>query len=284
MKMLADPSQSTPQKPTALTLRWHERLGLGQLVFLIFLVLVVLSATQLQGPGRSVDFLGNLSRFVARMWPPDFSVLPEVLQSLRETAQIALLATAGAIVLAVPLALAGARNFSPRWLVVLVRLLLNGIRTLPSLIWAVLAVAIVGPNALAGVLALTFYSLGYLGKFFGDALEASDIEIARSLCATGAHPLQAFQYGIWPGLQPLFWSHVLWLIEYNLRSAAIIGYVGAGGIGLQLHIFQEYGQWPQFATVLLVLLVLVTALDFLGERLRFSLGRKLHLTGVQSAK
>lgn len=279
----AEKSSAAPTAPDYPELRWHERLGLGRIVLLVFLLLVALSITQLRGPGRSVDVLGNLARFLGRLWPPDFSVLPEVLHSLIETAQIALVSTAGAILLAIPLALAGAGNFSPRWLVRLVRLLLNAIRTLPSLLWAVLAVVIVGPNALAGVLALTFYSLGYLGKFFGDALEAADIEVARSLCATGAHPLQAFQYGLWPGLQPLFWSHSLWLLEYNLRSAAIIGYVGAGGIGLQLHIFQEYGQWPQFATVLVVLMLVVTALDFLGERLRRSLSRKLHLTRVAKA-
>ena len=90
----------------------------------------------------------------------------------------------------------------------------------------------------------------------------------KLLRALGARTIQSFQYGLWPHAKPLVWSYSLWMLKYNIRSAAIIGYVGAGGVGLQLYTYQEYYQWNKFATVLLFILALVTVLDFLGERVR----------------
>ncbi|MCY7376192.1 MAG: phosphonate ABC transporter, permease protein PhnE [Pyrinomonadaceae bacterium] len=255
------------------TLPLRERFTAFGATLLLFLILVVVSLPALEGAGRELDYLANLRRFAGRFFPPDFSVAPQILKALAETVQIAVMATAFAVVLALPLAVAGAQTVAPRWLNLATRMVLNAIRTLPSLIWALLAVAVVGANSLAGVIALTFYSLGYLGKFFSDAFESVDTEIADGLRQIGADRWQAFQYGLLPQVKPLILSHALWMLEYNIRSAAIIGYVGAGGIGLLLHTFQEFGQWEKFSTVLIFILALVTALDFFGEWLRGKLTR-----------
>ncbi len=255
-------------------LKWHEHLGVLNISLLLFLVAVVCSAGVLRGSGRDLNYLANIQGFLANFFPPDFSVTGQTLLGLWETIQIAVMATAFAIVVSVPIAIAGAQTLSPRWLVFLSRLLMNGIRTIPSLIWALLAVAIVGPNPLAGVIGLTFYSVGYLGKFFSDAFESVDVEVARALRALGARTIQAFQYGLWPHAKPLVWSYSLWMLEYNIRAAAIVGIVGAGGVGLQLHSYQEYYQWDKFATVLLFMFLLVSALDLLGERVRKQIVRK----------
>jgi phosphonate transport system permease protein len=239
----------------------------------LFLILVVVSLPALEGAGRDLDYLKNFRRFAGQFFPPDLSVAPQILSALGETVQIAVMATFFAVILALPLAVAGAQNIAPRWLNLVTRMILNAVRTLPSLIWALLAVAVVGPNSLAGVIGLTFYSLGYLGKFFSDAFESVDTEISDGLRSSGADRVQAFQYGLLPQVKPLILSHALWMLEYNIRSAAIIGYVGAGGIGLLLHTFQEYGQWRKFSTVLIFILALVTALDFFGEWLRGKLMR-----------
>ncbi|MGI8885232.1 MAG: phosphonate ABC transporter, permease protein PhnE, partial [Pyrinomonadaceae bacterium] len=214
----------------------------------LFLVLVVVSLPALEGAGRDLDYLTNLRRFAGQFFPPDWSAAPQILDALGETVQIAVMATFFAVILALPLAIAGAQNIAPRWLNLTTRMILNAVRTLPSLIWALLAVAVVGPNSLAGVIGLTFYSLGYLGKFFSDAFESVDTEISDGLRRVGADRIQAFQFGLLPQVKPLILSHALWMLEYNIRSAAIIGYVGAGGIGLLLHTFQEYGQWQKFST------------------------------------
>ncbi len=255
-------------------LKWHQQLGVLNVSLLLFLVAVISSAGVLRGSGRDLNYLANIGGFLANFLPPDFSVTGRTLLGLLETIQIAVMATAFAIIASVPIAIAGAQTLSPRWLVLSSRLLMNAIRTIPSLIWALLAVAIVGPNPLAGVIGLTFYSVGYLGKFFSDAFESVDIDVARALRALGARTLQAFQYGLWPHAKPLVWSYSLWMLEYNIRSAAIVGIVGAGGVGLQLHTYQEYYQWDKFATVLLFMFLLVSALDLLGERVRNQIVRK----------
>jgi phosphonate transport system permease protein len=267
--------QRPPDTPAFREIKWHQRLNVMNVSLFIFLLAVVFSLDVLRGSGRELDYLVNLSRFASNFFPPDFSVAGRTIRALGETFQIAVMATLFAIVLSVPLAIAGAQTLSPRWLVIVARMIMNCIRTIPSLIWALIAVAVVGANPLAGVVALTFYSMGYLGKFFSDAFESVDVDVARALRALGARMIQAFQYGLWPHAKPLIWSYSLWMLEYNIRSASIIGYVGAGGVGLQLYTYQEYYQWDKFAAVLLFILVLVSLLDFLGEWVRKQIVRRV---------
>ena len=219
-------------------------------------------------PICAVDVWGNLTRFVGYFLPPDTSALGPALRGLLETAQIAVIATFVALILSLPLGLASSRNLSPRPLVLTTRLLLNGVRTVPSLLWALLGVVVVGTNPVAGVVGLSMYSIGYLAKFTSDALEAADVRVPRALRRAGASPIAAFRHGLWPQVRATTWSHALWMLEYNVRSASIVGYVGAGGIGTWLQTYQEFGQWSRFATVLLIILVVVTVLDLLGEAVR----------------
>lgn len=235
---------------------------------LVLLLAVLFSLPVLQPAGRDLDYAANISRFLSRFWPPDFSILPQVLPSLVETLQMAVLAAIASAVLAMPLAIAASRSIAPRPVVAATRLAMSFIRAIPGLIWALIAVAIFGANTLAGVIALVIYSLGYLGKFFSDAFESADPAVSKALRATGAGRLQAFQYGIWPQARPLVWSHTLWMLEYNIRSATIIGYVGAGGIGAWLYTYQEFYQWDKFAAVLACILAAVILLDIAGSRLR----------------
>lgn len=265
--------QKAPGQPLPAT-PWYQRLNLLNTTLLIFLMGVIFSSSQIEGNERELDVWQNLGRFLADFFPPDLSILGQTGAALMETVEIAILATFFAILLSLVIGLGAAQTIAPRWLVVSMRMLLNVIRTIPSLIWAVIAVAAMGANALAGVAALTLYSTGYLGKFFSEAFESVDIKVARSLRGIGADSLQAFQYGIWPHAKPLIWSHCIWMLEYNIRSASIIGYVGAGGLGLQLHAFQEFHQWDRFATVLICILCVVTLLDFLSERVRRRITRR----------
>ncbi len=256
-------------EPTGLPpIAWHQRLNVTNVSLILFLIAMAASLPAMRGSGRDLDHVGNLTRFLRRFFPPDFSVSGQIVEALVETIQIAVMATFFSVVLAFPLAVAAAQTLSPRWLVAIARMVMNCIRTIPSLVWALIAVAIVGPHPLAGVLGLSFYSLGYLGKFFSDAFESVDLEVARGLRAIGAGRIQAFQHGLWPNTRPLIWSYSLWMLEYNIRSASIVGYVGAGGVGVLLHVYQEFYQWDRFATVLIFILVLVTLLDLAGEWVR----------------
>jgi phosphonate transport system permease protein len=234
----------------------------------LFLVAAVASLPVARGSGRQLDYLGNLTGFLQRFFPPNFSDWRPLLDAMVETFQMAVLATLVATLVSIPIAVAAANNISPAPVVRLARFLLVCIRSIPGLIWALLAVAVCGANPLAGIVGLSIYSMGYLGKFFSDAFESVDKGVAEALRATGADLIQGFQYGIWPHAKPFIWSQTLWMLEYNIRSASIIGYVGAGGIGIWLHTYQELGQWDRFAAVLCCILAIVLVLDFAGERIR----------------
>jgi phosphonate transport system permease protein len=264
------PSGRGPVERPALP--WHSRFDLVSVTSLVLLAALVGALVTIDGPRRDVDVLGNLVRFVGYFLPPDPSALVPALGGLVETVQIALIATAAAVAVSLPLGVAASRNLSPRPLVLATRLLLNVVRTIPSLLWALIGVVLVGTNPVAGVIGLAAYSVGYLAKFTSDALEAADVRVPRSLTRAGAPRVAAFRHGLWPQVRATAWSHALWMLEYNVRSASIVGYVGAGGIGTWLHTYQEFGQWERFATVLLVILVVVTVLDLLGEAVRARLG------------
>lgn len=276
---MAPPDQNKNEPAPAPPLRlperpWYEQLNLLNTTLVIFLLLVLFSGFQIDGNDRNLNVWRNLGSFLRDFFPPDLSVLPQTGAALIETVEIALLATFLSIILSLVIGLCAAQTVAPRWLVVTTRMLLNFIRTIPSLIWAVIAVAAMGANAVAGVAALTLYSIGYLGKFFSEAFESVDRNVARSLLGIGADSVQSFQYGIWPHAKPIIWSHSIWMLEYNIRSASIIGYVGAGGLGLQLHAYQEFHHWDRFATVLICILIVVTLLDFLSERIRRRIARR----------
>lgn len=262
-----DPNQPTPSDIVP-GMKWYERLNALNITMLVFLLAVAFSSPVMEGSGRDLHYLENIARFLGAFVPPDLSVLREAIGALGETIQIAVMATFFSILVSFPLAAAGSQTIAPRWLVICARMTMNTIRTIPSLIWALMAVVVVGANPLAGVIALTFYSVGYLGKFFSDTFESLDTDIAKGLRAIGADSVQAFQHGMWPHAKPLVCSYALWMLEYNIRSAAIIGYVGAGGVGVLLHSYQEFRMWDKFAAVLLLILALVTLLDFLGEWVR----------------
>ena len=257
-------------------LPWHSRFDLLGITFLLFLLGALGALPSIEGSGRDLDYWGNLSRFSSQFFPPDWSILDRTLEGLLETVQIALVSTLLAILISIVLSIGAARTIAPLWLLWPTRMILNVIRTIPSLLWALLAVVIVGSNPLAGVIALTFYSVGYLAKFFSETFEAADTDAQQALRSLGASPLQAFQYGLWPNARPIIWSHCLWMLEYNVRSASIIGYVGAGGIGLHLKLYAESADsWNKFSLVLLCILVIVTVLDFTGEKIRQSIREKL---------
>lgn len=220
------------------------------------------------GAARIFGNLGSAGDFLQRMFPPDPTVMPTIAASLVETVQIALLGTTLAAALALPMAMLAARNVSPRPLRWLARLALNSLRTVPSLIWGLFFVAMVGLGPLPGVLALTFYAAGYLGKFYYEGIESIDPRPRIALRAVGASALQRFRYGVFPQVTPLLLGFTLYMFEYNVRAASILGVVGAGGVGYYLYSYVNSFHYDRAATALLLLLLVVTAIDAASSRLR----------------
>ena len=255
--------------PDMLDRKWYDRLNFLNVLLVLFVFLTIFSGKNLLQEKRPADIMAGLDYFFKKFFPPDFSDFELILGSLGETFQIAIVSTFIAVLLSLVIALAASRNISPTWLVQSTRMFLNLTRTLPSLIWAFLFVILFGPTPVAGVFALTFYSLGYLGKFFSESIESMDIKVARGLKLIGANPLQAFLYGLWPNVKAQVWSHSLWMLEYNIRSASIIGLVGAGGIGMELNKSMEMASgFQKVTTILICILAIVIVLDLLGQAIR----------------
>ncbi|HYH20128.1 MAG TPA: phosphonate ABC transporter, permease protein PhnE [Azospirillum sp.] len=204
-----------------------------------------------------------------RLWPPDLAYAPTVQQALVETLHIAMLGTLLSIVMAVPVALLAARTITPsKGLNWLAKLVLVSSRSVNSLVWALLFVAVFGPGALAGVLAIAFRSVGFVGKLLSEALEETARGPVEALRAAGAPWLSIMTKGYWPQVQPAFWSIALFRWDINVRESAVLGLVGAGGIGLVLNSAMDLFQWDRVATALLAIFAVVVLAEVLVTHVR----------------
>jgi phosphonate ABC transporter permease subunit PhnE len=217
---------------------------------------------------RLVEGAPFMLDFVRRMLPPDPSVLGQALHGALQTVQIALVGTTAAAILAVPLALAAARNTAPRWLYYLIRSALNAFRAIDTLVYALFFVAAVGLGPFPGVLAVIVYTATVLAKLFSEAIEAMDPGPVEAVQAAGATRIQVLRWGVLPQLGPEFVSFTLYRFETNIRAAAVLGFVGGGGIGFYIQTYLRLLNYPAASTVLLVLVVMVMVVDFTSSRLR----------------
>jgi phosphonate transport system permease protein len=218
--------------------------------------------------GRMIEGLPFMWDFLRRMVPPDLSVLGNAVRGAVETIQIAVVGTAVAALLALPLGFAAARNAAPRWLFYWARSLLNAFRAVDTLVYALFFVAAVGLGPFPGVLAVMVYTATVLAKLYSEAIEAIEPGPVEAVRATGATTLQVLRWGVLPQLVPQFLSFTLYRFETNIRAAAVLGFVGAGGIGFYIQTYLRLLNYPAAATVLLVLIVLVMIVDFASSRLR----------------
>ena len=217
---------------------------------------------------RMVEGLPYMADFLQRMFPPDLSVLGNAGRGALQTLQIAVVGTAVAAVAALPLGFLAARNVAPAWLFYGVRSLLNALRAIDTLVYALFFVAAVGLGPFPGVLAVVAYTTMILAKLYSEAIEAIDPGPVEAATAAGATRLQVLRFGVVPQLLPLFVSFTLYRFETNIRAAAILGFVGAGGIGFYIQTYLRMLNYPAASTVLLILIALVMAVDFTSSRIR----------------
>ncbi|MGH7393213.1 MAG: phosphonate ABC transporter, permease protein PhnE [Candidatus Rokuibacteriota bacterium] len=237
----------------------------------LFVVLAVLAWAAWDtgaDPVRLARGLPWIADFLRRMMPPDLRVLPAALAGALTTVQIALLGTAVAAMLALPLGFVSARNVAPAPLFHPARAVLNFFRSVDTLVYALVFVAAVGLGPFPGVLAVVAYTTTSLAKLYSEAIEGIDPGPVDAVTATGASGLQVLRFGILPQVLPLFLSYVLYRLETNIRAATILGFVGAGGIGFYLQTYLRLIDYPAASTVLLVTVVMVMAVDWASSRLR----------------
>lgn len=221
-------------------------------------------------PIRFLDGFAALGRFALLMLPPD----PEghamlFLQALGETVAIALLGTLCATVLALPFGLLAARNVVGNLAIhVLARRILDVFRSIDILVWALVWIAVVGLGPFAGVLAIASSDFGALGKLFSETVETSGHRAREGVRASGGGRLHEVRFGLLPQVLPVIAGQVLYFFESNVRSATIIGIVGAGGVGLHIYEAIRTLEWREVSFLVLMVLVTVAVLDWGSSRLR----------------
>jgi phosphonate transport system permease protein len=211
---------------------------------------------------------GNMATLAADFFPPDFSNWELYLKEMIVTVQIALWGTVLAIVCAIPLGVLCADNIVPWWVYQPIRRVMDACRSINEMVFAMLFVVAVGLGPFAGVLALFIGTTGVLAKLFAEAVEAIDPGPVEGVRATGASALQEVIYGVIPQVLPLWISYALYRFESNVRSATVVGMVGAGGIGVMLWEAIRGFQFAQTCALLIVIVVVVSLLDILSQRIR----------------
>lgn len=262
---------ATPRLPTY---RWERRTLKEKLIrFAAYLGSVAVLAWSL----GTLDIFwpwvwsapAEIGDLIRRMSPPDISRGGEILRAMLETIHIATLATLLALVLALPVAYISAQNTTPNAFTLwLGRFILVSTRSVNTIIWALLFVAIFGPGVVAGILAIAFRSIGFVGKLMAEAIEETDRKPVEGIQATGADQSKTVLYAIVPQILPAFLAVTILRWDINIRESTVLGLVGAGGIGLILQGSIDMFAWQTASTVLLAILAVVLFGEVVSAYLR----------------
>ena len=222
-------------------------------------------------PAELLRDSGNMATYLRDFFPPDFRDWRIYTHEMIVTLEIALWGTALAVILAVPCGLASSANIAPVWVYQPMRRLMDATRAINEMVFALLFVVAVGLGPFAGVLALFVHTTGILAKLFSEAVEAIDPHPVEGIRATGATPLAEIVFGVLPQVMPLWISYTLYRFESNVRSAAVVGIVGAGGIGALLWDVIRGFQYAQTMAIMIMIIVPVSVLDLISARIRRTL-------------
>jgi len=210
-----------------------------------------------------------IADYLGRMFPPDWAYSHTLVKPTIETIEIAIWGTALGIVLGLPLGLLGARNITPHLVIYgAARFILNSLRGVSELVFALIFVSAVGLGPFPGILALALHNAGMLGKFYAEAIEAIDPGPVEALQASGANWIQTIVFAIIPQVTPHFITYNLYRFEVSIRAATVLGLVGAGGIGFHLISSIRLFDYRETAVVLIIIVLLVVITDYLGTHLR----------------
>lgn len=242
--------------------------------FAVFLGLAVALSLSLRTVEIIPEFLFDaptqIADLLTRMWPMDLDYYRGGIHAaMMETLHIASLGTLLSLVMAIPVGILGANNIVRfpllNWLS---KLILVSSRSVNTLVWALLFVAVFGPGALAGTICIAFRSVGFVGKLFAEALEESDPGPVEALHAAGAPWASVFLKGYWPQVAPAFWAIFLFRWDINVRESAVIGLVGAGGLGMVLDTALNLFHWDRVSVILLSIFVVVIIAEFVVTAIR----------------
>ncbi|MGG5823805.1 phosphonate ABC transporter, permease protein PhnE [Falsiroseomonas sp. HW251] len=243
---------------------WAARAGFLALALYAFFAMGQLDITW----ARFATGLGEGGRFLARMWPPNFTRWELLVEGLIESIQIAILSSALGIVLSLPLGLMAARNLSPAVVNIPTRAFIALCRSLHYVIVAILFVKAIGFGALAGVAALTIASMGFIAKLFAEAIEEISMKQVEAIRATGAGLGAVLLYGVLPQVASRFTGFCLYQLDSNLRNSTLVGIVGAGGIGGTLFAAFKRFDYDFVCAILIAIIALIFLAEVVSGRIR----------------
>lgn len=247
-------------------MRWTKRL----VTVVIIGALIWFSILQTDiSLGAFLAGIPNMKLFMKEMFPPDWTYFTSITKPMLETVRMAVIGTTLGAILAFPVAFFASRNIMKIPLLYHVaRFIMNLIRTIPELLLAALFVPIFGIGEVSGILAISAFSFGIIAKLLYEAIEAVDPGPPEAMVAVGANKLQWIRYGIMPQVSAHFISYTMYSLEINVRAAAVLGYVGAGGIGLILNNALSFYQYDRVLTIIIYTFLVVLLIDLLGNRVR----------------
>jgi phosphonate transport system permease protein len=263
---MAEAVAAAPLDPVAAL----PRRGLGNLLGW-GLLLGVLALSWKGADMRPLDLFrdsGNMAEYASGFFPPNFKEWRVYASEMLVTLQIAIWGTALAVLCAIPFGLLCAANVAPAWVHQPVRRLMDAARAINEMVFAMLFVVAVGLGPFAGVLALWVHTTGILAKLFSEAVEAIDPQPVEGIRATGARKLEEIAYGVIPQVLPLWISYSLYRFESNVRAAAVVGMVGAGGIGVVLWEIIRGFYYAETCAVLIIIVLTCSAIDLASAKVR----------------
>ncbi len=252
----------------------------GYRIFMLLaaLVAVAWSCTALQMDSIKQNGLQIAVNIVSGILHPDTELLFNLTAAgvpclLVETVCIAFLGTIIGAIFAVPLSFLSASNIVPLPAVLTGRSIIMAVRTVPAFVYGLMFIRVTGPGAFAGLLTMSLCSVGMLSKMYIDAIQDLDVRILESLDASGCNTFQKIRYGIIPQLVPNFLSAIIYRFDMNLRDAAVLGLVGAGGIGAPLIFAMSSYRWNEVGSILAGLIILVLVIEYFSTKIRVKLAR-----------
>lgn len=253
----------------------ERRAGTGRMKWFLFVLLFIPAAWWTANDlglsiGAFAAGIPSLFRLIGRMLPPDITIFPSLVRPMLLTLEVAAWGTLIAVCVSAVLAMGAAKNlFGANPLIYYcTRFILNTLRSIPDLIWALIFVAAVGLGSFPGVLALAVYSCGELGKLYSESIENIDPGPRESMESTGAGSLKVLRWSIIPQIMPEIITYSLYRLESNVRHATVLGLVGAGGLGFELNTAMRLFRYEEGSMIIIMIIVMVTITDFISGRLR----------------
>lgn len=251
----------------------------------LYTLIVLIVAALLSWSGSSITYKGLATKGMTiaqgignGLLHPDtnllFNLTPEgVPYQLLQTVAIAVLGTLIGGILAIPFSFLACDKIVPKWVAVIFQAIILGIRTIPSLVWALVWIRVTGPNAFCGVVTESVCSIGMICKMYITAIEDIDTRILESLDASGCNGFQKIRYGILPQIIPNFISTVIYRFDINVKDATTLGIVGAGGIGAALIQCMNSSRWSMVGAYLTGMIVLMIFIELFSTKVRSKLAR-----------